>query len=197
MASQETVELEERIGALLDRSDLQGAATEAVKGYGPQILGYLVAVLRDESAAYDVFSQFSEDLWRGIGTFRRQCSVRTWAYKLAWHATQRHRRDAFRRHARGFLSGEMSKIAEEVRASTAIYLRTAVKDRVARLRERLEPQEQTLLILRVDKGLSWTEVAEVMSEEGEAMDGAALRKRFERLKVKLRNLAEEEGLLEK
>jgi RNA polymerase sigma-70 factor (ECF subfamily) len=197
MQAEELQALEEEIGACLDRGDLGAAATAAVRGYGPQILGYLVAVLRDDGAGFDVFSQFSEDLWRGIGGFRRDSSFRTWAYKLAWHAAKRYRRDAFRRRVRPLGTGEISKIAEEVRSSTVHYLRTAVKDGVSRLRESLDPQEQTLLILRVDRNLSWTEVAEILSEPGEALNEAILRKRFERVKAKLRKLAEREGLLPK
>lgn len=76
-------DLEPRLLALLDAGDLSGAATEALRGYGPQVLGYLTAVLRDEDDAHDVFSQFAEDLWRGLPGFRRESSIRTWAFRLA------------------------------------------------------------------------------------------------------------------
>jgi RNA polymerase sigma-70 factor (ECF subfamily) len=65
-----------------------------------------------------------------------------------------------------------------------------------RLRESLDPEEQTLLILRVDKGMAWEDVAEVLRADGEPVAPAALRKRFERLKEKLGRLAREQGLIE-
>jgi RNA polymerase sigma-70 factor (ECF subfamily) len=197
MDAQATQDLEARIDASLSAGDLSAAATEAIRGYGPQILGYLVAVMRDDEAAYDVFSQFSEDLWRGIGTFRRQCSFRTWAYKIAWNAALRFRRDAFRRRVRRLQTTEVSKIIDEVRSASRIYQQTAVKDRMSEIRASLDPDEQTLLILRVDRSLSWKEIAEIMSDgEGETVSQEpALRKRFERLKGKLRTLATEAGLL--
>ncbi|HET8733590.1 MAG TPA: sigma factor, partial [Anaeromyxobacteraceae bacterium] len=74
-------DLEPRILARLDQGDLPGAATEALRGYGPQVLGYLNAVLRNEDDAHDVFSQFAEDLWKGLAGFRRESSVRTWAFR--------------------------------------------------------------------------------------------------------------------
>lgn len=197
MKQSEQEVLEREISAHLGTGDLEGAATTAVRGYGPQILGYLVAVMRDDEAAYEVFSQFSEDLWKGLASFRGDASFRTWAYRIAWNAAKRYRRDAYRRRGRPFLTGELSKIADEIRSSTALYRKTSVKDRVSILRESLAPQDQTLLILRVDRGLSWREVAEVMSEPEDPVDEAALRKRFERLKGKLRKLAEEQGLLQK
>jgi RNA polymerase sigma-70 factor (ECF subfamily) len=68
---------------------------------------------------------------------------------------------------------------------------------VARLRARLDAIEQTLLVLRVDQRLSWEEIADVLAGPGpgESLTPAALRKRYERLKDKLRRLARAEGLL--
>jgi DNA-directed RNA polymerase specialized sigma24 family protein len=63
------------------------------------------------------------------------------------------------------------------------------------LRATLTPEEQSLLTLRVDRELSWREVAEVMAEEGRPADEPALRKRFGRLKEKLAGAARERGLL--
>ena len=59
-----------------------------------------------------------------------------------------------------------------------------------------------LLILHVDRGMSWAEVAEIMDEEVDMADRAAvrqaanrLRQKFHRIKQKLRRLAEAEGLI--
>jgi RNA polymerase sigma-70 factor (ECF subfamily) len=78
---------------LLDAGDPPGAATVAVRGYDPQILGYLRAVLRDEDAAAEGFSRFAEGLWKGIGGFRGDASALTWAYRVAWGAVCELRRD--------------------------------------------------------------------------------------------------------
>ena len=186
---------EAKVLASLDAGDVKGAATEAIRGYGPQILGYLTAVLKDEDDARDVFSQFAEDLWRGLPGFRRECSLRAWAFKVAWHAASRHARDPYRRRHRPILTTEASKIAASVRSTMSTYAPGGRADRLLKLREALDPEEQTLLILRVDKGLSWEDVAQVLSTEGTPVASAALRKRFERLKDKLARLAKEQGLL--
>lgn len=189
-------DLEPRILALLDAGDVSGSATEALRGYGPQVLGYLTAVLRDEDDAHDVFSQFAEDLWRGLPGFRRESSVRTWAFRLAWHAASRYARDPYRKRHRPILTSEASKIAEQVRSTMSTYLPGGRADRLLKLRESLDREEQTLLILRVDKAMAWEEVAEVLRTDGEPATAAALRKRFERLKEKLGRLAREQGLIE-
>jgi RNA polymerase sigma-70 factor (ECF subfamily) len=187
--------LEREIALLLEAGDLQSAAAAIMRGYGPAILGYLAALARDEDRADDVFSQFSEDLWRGLPGFRGDASVRTWLYKLAWHAWLRQERDAFRRHGRAFVTGEMSALAAAVRSTTALHLKSEAKDAVARLRGQLTTAEQSLLVLRIDRGLSWSEVASVMSSPEERLDSATAAKRFQRVKDKLRRLAEEAGLL--
>jgi RNA polymerase sigma-70 factor (ECF subfamily) len=189
-------DLEPRLLALLDAGDLSGAATEALRGYGPQVLGYLTAVLRDEDDAHDVFSQFAEDLWRGLPGFRRESSIRTWAFRLAWHAASRYARDPYRRRHRPILTTEASKIAEQVRSTMSTYAPGGRADRLLKLRESLDREEQTLLILRVDKAMAWEDVAEVLRADGEPATPAALRKRFERLKEKLGRLAREQGLIE-
>jgi len=189
-------DLEPRILALLDAGDVSGASTEALRGYGPQVLGYLTAVLRDEDDAHDVFSQFAEDLWRGLPGFRRESAVRTWAFRLAWHAASRYARDPYRKRHRPILTTEASKIAEQVRSTFSTYAPGGRADKLLKLRESLDTEEQTLLILRVDKAMAWEDVAEVLRADGEPATPAALRKRFERLKEKLGRLAREQGLIE-
>jgi len=173
-------------------SDPAQAATIVIESYGPQILGYLTALLVDDDDAADVFSMFSEDLWHGIAGFRRECSLKTWSYKVAWHAAMRFKRDLYRQRGVRLGSTAAAQLAARVRSTTAIHLRTATKDRVMQLRAELD--DQTILILRIDRGLSWREVAHVLSTPEQPLDEVALRKRFERLKSKLRELARQAGL---
>jgi RNA polymerase sigma-70 factor (ECF subfamily) len=187
---------EDRAGALIEQGDLAAAAEAIVRDYGPQILGYIASVMRNDADAGDVFSQFTEDLWRGLPGFRRECPVRVWAYRLAWHAAARHLRDPYRARGRRLETTELSRIAEEVRSSVLLGRGEARRRGIDRLREKLAPDEQSLLVLRLDRGLSWREVATVLAEDGATVDEAALRKRFERLKDRLATMAKEEGLLE-
>jgi RNA polymerase sigma-70 factor (ECF subfamily) len=188
--------LEQEISSDLASGDHKGAATAAINGLGPQILAYLGSQLRDDDAAYEVFGAFCEQLWKSIPTFRAESSFKTWAYKLVMHSLSRYRRDAFRKRGRPLGSSEASGLAEQVRSRTAPFKRTEVKDRIAQLRDSLEPEEQTLLFLRVDQGLSWNDVAAVLSEQGETVEVATIRKRFERAKARLRKLAEQHGVLD-
>jgi RNA polymerase sigma-70 factor (ECF subfamily) len=191
----DTGDVEAGILARLEAHDEAGAATLAIRRLGPPILGYIVAVVRDEDDANEVFSMFCEDLWRGIGAFRRESSFKTWAYKVAWHATLRLLRDPSRRRGRALATNEAEGLAAEVRSTTALHLRTGSKDALADMRAKLLPEEQALLVLRIDRDLSWSEIADVLGDGQGARAEAALRKRFERLKEKLRKEAVARGLL--
>jgi RNA polymerase sigma-70 factor (ECF subfamily) len=50
-------------------------------------------------------------------------------------------------------------------------------------------------VLRLDQQLSWEEIAAILSEAGEPIGAAALRKRFERLKDRIAEIARERGLV--
>ena len=157
-----------------------------VREYGPQLLGYLCSVLRSEADAGEVFSMFSEDLWRGLPGFRRECPLRVWCYRLAWHAAARFLRDPFRGRGRRLETTELSRLVESIRSSVFLGRDQARQATLDRLRAGLTPDERALLVLRLDRGLGWAEVALVLTEaQGAPVDEAALRKRFERLKDKL------------
>ncbi|MFT3706938.1 MAG: sigma-70 family RNA polymerase sigma factor [Archangium sp.] len=179
--------VETRIGAALARRDLELAATEVVGGYGPQIFGFLRGTLPIADAD-DAFSIWCESLWTQLPAFRGASSVFTWAYRIAIGAA--HDARAHKRLVR-LSTGAMQALAAEVRSTTARHLKRESSEQLQRLRAQLDHDEQTLLVLRIDRDLAWKDIAEILDERE-----PALRKRFERLKEKIRTLAEGEGLLE-
>jgi RNA polymerase sigma-70 factor, ECF subfamily len=193
--------LEQQVREAVEGRQLERAATALIEGYGPELLSFLYALDRDEALVSDAFSQFCDDLWQGLERFEGRASLRTWLYTLARHALSRCRRSEKRRARRESPLPTWADAQEKMRTATMIYLRTSVKDRMARLREELPPEDQELLILRVDRQLDWKALAQVLSDEAlseEAIkrEAARLRKRFQLVKDRLREAAEREGLLE-
>lgn len=183
---------EARIREALARRAHDEAATLAIRAYGPQILGYLSRVLGSGDAAADAFSLFSEQLWKGISGFAGRSSARVWAYRVAWSSAQRVAGETYRKRRTRLRTSMASRLAAEVLTDGAGSPRA---DDLAELRRELSPAERSLLVLRLDHGLPWEEVAEAMSSEGEPVEAAALRKRFERLRERLAALARERGML--
>jgi RNA polymerase sigma-70 factor (ECF subfamily) len=186
--------LEADIQPLLARGELEPATKQVLESLGPGIFGYLCSLLEEDDAK-EVFSMFAEDLWRGLTQFRGEASLRTWSYRLAWHAACRFRRDAFRKRRESIPTSAASRLAASV-ASHSGMAPGSRRERLARLRAALAPDEQTLLVLRVDRELEWEEIAEILSDDAAPVTSPALRKRFERLKEKLAELARTERLID-
>ncbi|XYI03031.1 RNA polymerase sigma factor [Sorangium sp. So ce1128] len=201
-------EVEQEIRRRIDAGDAEAASTAALRGYGRELYTFLAAIHREEQEAAEVFSLLSEAIWRGLPRFGWQSSFRTWAYSVARKLSLAHRRGERRRAARFAPWPEGStlpEIAAQVRTETQAALRTERRSRFTALRETLAPEDQELLILRVDRNLAWNDLAQVLRAkehaeplEGEALkrEAARLRKRFQTVKEKLYELARREGLLE-
>jgi len=192
--------LEAALQAAFVRGELRAVATRILEAYGPEIVGFLVAVLRDHDDAADAFAQASLDLWRGLPGYRAQASFRTWAYTIARNAAHRHRRDPLRRRGVALTDcPEVDAIEQRVRTTTLTYLRSEVRDRVSMLRDALDEEERMLLILRIDRDMAWSDIADVMlapkDDAERARASASLRKRFERVKDRLRALAKDAPLV--
>lgn len=170
--------------------DIQGVAADALKAYGPEVHGWLCAVLRDRDAADDVYGMLALDVVKDLPNFQWLCSLRGWVYTLGRHRMLAWRRAPENRPGRVVTLDE-EHANEAARTDTAPWKRTSVKARMRALREQLEPDERTLLILRVDRDLAWRDVAHIMNERE-----ATLRKRFERIKGRLRELARAAKLIE-
>jgi RNA polymerase sigma-70 factor (ECF subfamily) len=200
--------LERDIRHRLDQGDHTGAATLAIRGYGGEIYGFLLAFHRNEQDCAEVFSRFSETLWRDLPKFRGDSSFRTWAYTLARHASLNYCRDQRRRDRRheplpaASAPPALSALVEQVRSQTVSYLRTERRSRFRALRESLPAEDQALLVLRVDRELAWNELALVLHDGPEPLgqdelkrEAARLRKRFQLLKERLLELGRRAGVV--
>ena len=75
-----------------------------------------------------------------------------------------------------------------------------MKAAFARLRETLDPEDRTLLLLRIDSRMPWEEVARILSDAETPLAAAVLRKRaaalrqrFSRVKAQLREKAKQKA----
>jgi hypothetical protein len=77
------------------------------------------------------------------------------------------------------------------------------KQELLRLRQSLDPEDQAMLILRIDRRMSWSEIGAVMlgadeprNEAALARKATAVKKRFEQVEADLKRLARESNLLD-
>jgi RNA polymerase sigma-70 factor (ECF subfamily) len=185
--------VESEVRSLCDAGDHERAATVLLRGYGPELYGFVAALHTGDGD--DVFGELSMDLWRGLPAFRWDSSLRTWAYTLARNASRRSRRKQRRDVP---IDDHVRELAAEVRTKTKSFLRTEVKNKFAALRATLPVEDQELLILRVDRGMAWNDLAIALADDPPAdvaREAAKLRKRFQVVKEKLLELGRREGLV--
>jgi RNA polymerase sigma-70 factor (ECF subfamily) len=193
-------EAESTIRGLWEAQSYDRAATRALEVYGIEIRRFIAGRTREEADARDIFSMFCEDLWRGLPGFSWRCALRGWAYTIARHAELRYATSPSRWRERGITLSGMNVVVG-ARTSTAPYERTDVKDRFREIRLRLSDEDQMILVLRVDRGLTWLEIAQVLacpdspSQTDLCRREARIRKRFQSIKEQLRRWAAADGLL--
>jgi RNA polymerase sigma-70 factor, ECF subfamily len=194
------MDVEVEIARLRAAGQWKQVATLAIESYGPEVLSFLEAMLRDHADASDAFAQACEDLWKGLPRFEGRAAMKTWFYTLARHAASRLRRSE--RPGRLAPLSEITDVADRVRSRTRPHLRTKVKTGFAAIRAALDEADRMLLVLRVDRAMSWNDVARVMAEVGDddseaavARAAARLRKRFQTVKEAIRDRAAAAGLI--
>lgn len=177
--------------ALIASGELERVTELALRSYGSELIGWLCSILRSEAEAHDAFSWLAEQLWRSLPRFAGRCSIRTWCYMLARRGAGRVRARA--QHAHEDLVSQIPSLAHTViDVWNGTQRSDARRENIyAELRSSLDEDDQTLLVLRVDRDLAWRDIAQVLLGEDASDDeltrrAAALRKQFERIKLQLR-----------
>jgi len=188
--------IDAQLRVLIDAGEIDRATADALRTFGPELIGWLSSVLPSEADAHEAFSWMSEELWKSLRRWDGRCSMRTWCYMLARHATVRIRGQPRRQHE--LLVSQVPSIAHAVTHvwNTSRANAAQVQDVYGEIRRMLDDEDQTLLVLRVDRDLAWRDIAIVLLGEGAGdaevtKKAATLRKQFERVKERLRTLASE------
>jgi RNA polymerase sigma-70 factor (ECF subfamily) len=185
------IPLDHRVRELLLAGDTRDAATCVLRELGPEVLGFLSGVLGDADGD-EVYSAWSERLWKSLKGFEGRCSLRTWTYVLARREITRFRK-GMKRHAEGRVPlSELQDVLANPKSRTRSTMATANQLQLTALRDELPIEDRTLLILRVDRKLSFDEIAlafaenpESVTDEDRRREAARLRKRFQLVKQRL------------
>jgi RNA polymerase sigma-70 factor (ECF subfamily) len=175
LASALTIHTEE--AALI--AELQAGSEEAfswlITRYHQPIYSLLARTVRDPGDAADLTQDVFIKIFRGIGSFHGESSLRTWIYRIALHEGLNQRR-WWRRHKQQEVtiemetvdceSGEPARLKEMLvdpgESPYEMATHTEARERVeAALREVPEPF-RTTLILRDIEGFVYEEVAEML-----------------------------------
>jgi RNA polymerase sigma-70 factor (ECF subfamily) len=179
-------DLEVTLRSRFDAGDYDGTVALAIRRYGSELYSFVRGLTRDPVRADDVFAATCERMWRFLPSFRWDSTFRVWAYAIARNEFLR---EVSRLRPYAPLSEALGLCAADPLTATAALERELARDRFAWARAQLSADDHALLELRVERAMSWAEIARVFAgDDATAREAATLRKRFERLKMRLREL---------
>ena len=146
------------------------AFEEFVSTYEKKIYTLALRQIGNAEDAEDITQEVFLRVYRNIGSFRAESRLSTWIYQITMNACI----DAARRRARRVEvtpmytdddSGEQTAIElpDESFAPEKVFERTALRDQIKEGLTHLTEEHRRILILRDINGLSYTEIAEILS----------------------------------
>ncbi|WP_426448883.1 RNA polymerase sigma factor [Paenibacillus sp. S-38] len=168
---------EESVDGLLRR--VQGGETDAyaavIRRYQQKIHAYCYWMLGDRFEAEDALQEILFKAYRNLHTYRHDHSFTAWLYAIA----SNHCRSLLRRRQRWRLLMPLLGSRSEEKSAEAVY--ESSEESQLELLQGLSAKEKEVLILRVFEDRSFEEIGSILG-----LRPAAARKRFERLRNKLK-----------
>jgi RNA polymerase sigma-70 factor (ECF subfamily) len=176
--------------AALDRSDRDAALAHLMSGYGAALYRYCRHMVDDEELAQDAHQLTFVQAYEGLAGFSRRSSLRTWLFGIARHRCldllkiDRRRRRRFAR-----LTEAEDHAAPGPGAERRLEQSTLAESLASCLRE-LAPRIRAAILLRLQQGLSYQEMARLSGERA-----PTLQARVARALPLLRRCLEHRGLV--
>jgi RNA polymerase sigma-70 factor (ECF subfamily) len=186
----------ELLGRLRQRSPQ--AFEQLIDTYQGPVFGFVYRLLEDPTEAPDVTQEVFLKVYRNLGDFRGECSLKTWIYRIAIHEASNRRRWFFRhRHRetpmeaeRDDEGGPLDLVADQRDTPYEALHRREQIELIAQALRGLDARLRVALVLRDIEGLSYNEIAETLQISLGTVKSRILRGR-EALKVRLQRQAPE------
>jgi RNA polymerase sigma-70 factor (ECF subfamily) len=157
----------------------------AIAEFGPALARLAAVCERDRSLQQDMLQDIHVAVWRSFATFRNQCSLRTWVYRVAHNTAasfaRQHRR--FRREQLVSLE-ELDAQRTPARDDSPVergYDEAAITERLRALIRQLKPIDRDVILLYLE-GMDAASIGDVL---GLSADNVA--QKVHRTKKVLRN----------
>lgn len=141
--------------------DQEALYGEAVALFGPSLARLATGYEIDRSRQQDLLQDIHVALWRSLSTFRSQCSLRTWVYRVAHNTASTYVRK--RIQARRMTAVSLEEIDDEVNHPDAerVADQEAILEKLRALIQRLKPLDQDVFLLYLE-GLDARAIAEIV-----------------------------------
>ncbi|MBV9265267.1 MAG: sigma-70 family RNA polymerase sigma factor [Acidobacteriaceae bacterium] len=153
------------------RAGIDEAYEELIERYQQPVYGMVYRLLGNSNDASDVAQDVFLKIFRSVGSFREQSSLRTWIYRIAVNEAHNHRR-WFTRHCRhevpiesdreDQLAASVECAADPARSPFDQALNSETRTLIEQALTRINPTFRTAVVLRDIENLSYEEIAEIL-----------------------------------
>ncbi len=134
---------------------------EATAEFGPALARLANAYEANTDRRQDLLQDIHVALWRSFGTFNRQCSLRTWVYRIAHNTAATHiLRDKRRRASRSISLEQLDEILQDDKGERLID-EEAVLRKLHWLIQQLKPLDRDVILLYLED-IEAAEIAEIV-----------------------------------
>lgn len=200
LASRETLSTEEVLFILRLRSNDDTAYDELVRIYHAPLYRIACRMLQDPGEAADVTQDIFVKVFRNIGRFKGQSSLKTWIFKIGLREILNRIRWSRRRQRQSTVSLEQGfgnaaaecapiQIADDGPTPEAALERREREDAIQQALWKLSREHRSIVILRDIQGISYGEISEILGISMGTVKSRLARARLELKKRLMRYLS--------
>lgn len=162
--------------------------TELVKTHQKHVYNICLRFCCNPEDAFDLSQEIFLKAWRGLDGFRGDSSVFTWLYRLTYNVCADFARKKSRRRETVSLDDKDLPLNDERYEPALALERKELSRSLEKALELISPEHKHILVLRETAGLSYREIADILSlEEG------TVKSRIARARLALRELLIKDG----
>jgi RNA polymerase sigma-70 factor, ECF subfamily len=134
---------------------------DAVAQFGPSLARLATGYEVDHSRQEDLLQDIHVALWRSLATFKGQCALRTWVYRVAHNTAATHIRKRVR--TRRMTAISLEELDDEIYQADAERMvdQAAIVEKLRALIERLKPIDRDVVLLYLE-GVEAIAIAEIV-----------------------------------
>ncbi|SFV09449.1 RNA polymerase sigma factor [Pseudoduganella namucuonensis] len=123
---------------------------QAIASHGPDIARFAMGYERDAAKRRELLQEIHVALWQSFASFKDQCSLRTWVYRVAHNIGVTHIQRSFRAADRISLDLDEAEAVADERADIANTERRLDMERLLALIHRLAPLDREVMLLYLE-----------------------------------------------
>ncbi|CAN7570051.1 sigma-70 family RNA polymerase sigma factor [Pseudoduganella sp. LjRoot289] len=122
----------------------------AIERYGPDIARFAMGYERDPAKRQELLQDIHVAIWQSFATFRDQCSLRTWVYRVAHNVGTSHIQRSFRAADRISLELDAAELVADDGADIGLTERRLDLQRLLTLIHRLGALDREVMLLYLE-----------------------------------------------